>query len=112
MAAGDTVSPNSALVMMTIAHGCEPDLLHLRCAMPYHGMPPRSDALTEQAPIAPATRAPSSKRLEPLRHVDAGVLRTAYYEASQVTATDVLLMHGFTYNFQVYVAVIPSLAPE
>src|SRR6478735_4621300 len=38
MAAGDTVSPKSAAVMMTIAHGPVPDLLHRRGAMPYHGM--------------------------------------------------------------------------
>ncbi len=68
--------------------------------------------MTEQAPIAPATRAPSSKRLEPLRHVDAGVLRTAYYEAGPVTGPAVLLMHGFPYDIHAYVDVAPQLAAE
>ena len=51
--------------------------------------------MTEQAPAASAPRAPSSKRLEPLRHVDAGVLSIAYYEAGPADGPPVLLMHGF-----------------
>src|ERR1700720_3872884 len=31
--------------------------------------------------ISMSERAPSSRRLEPLRHIDAGVLNVAYYEA-------------------------------
>jgi pimeloyl-ACP methyl ester carboxylesterase len=71
-----------------------------------------SDALTEQAPAAPASRAPSSKRLEPLRHVDAGVLNIAYYEAGPADGLAVLLMHGFPYDIHAYVDVAPLLAAQ
>src|SRR5438045_1146539 len=80
--------------------------------MPYYGKPPRSDALTEQAPIAPATRAPSSKRLQPLRHIDAGVLAIAYYEAGPADGPAVMLLHGFPYDIHSYVDVAPMLAGE
>ena len=68
--------------------------------------------MTEQAPIAPATRAPSSKRLEPLRHIDAGVLNIAYYEAGPVDGPAVMLMHGFPYDIHAYVDVAPQLAAQ
>jgi len=72
--------------------------------------PPWSDALTEQAPAASASRAPSSKRLEPLRHVDAGVLNIAYYETGPADGPAVLLMHGFPYDIHAFVDVAPQLA--
>src|SRR5436190_23568365 len=78
--------------------------------MPYHGMSAWSDVLTEQTPSA--SRASSSKRLEPLRHVDAGVLNIAYYEAGPADGLAVLLMHGFPYDVHAYVDVAPQLAAQ
>jgi len=63
--------------------------------------------LTEQTPAA---RAPSSKELEPLHHIDAGVLNIAYYEAGPVDGPAVMLMHGFPYDIHAYVDVAPQLA--
>jgi pimeloyl-ACP methyl ester carboxylesterase len=68
--------------------------------------------LAEQAPAASAPRAPSSKRLEPLRCVDAGVLNIVYYEAGPADGPAVLLMHGFPYDIHAYVDVAPQLAAE
>src|SRR3954465_8221559 len=65
-------------------------------------------AVTETAP----TRAPSSRRLEPLRNVDAGVLNIAYYEAGPADGPAVMLMHGFPYDIHAYVDVAPRLAAE
>ncbi|WP_426437766.1 alpha/beta fold hydrolase [Bradyrhizobium genosp. P] len=59
-----------------------------------------------------APRAPSTKRLEPLRHVDAGVLNVAYYEAGPADGTAVMLMHGFPYDIHSYVDVAPDLAAQ
>jgi pimeloyl-ACP methyl ester carboxylesterase len=75
-------------------------------------MPQRSDALTEQASTSTnnAARAPSSKRLEPLRTIDAGVLNIAYYEAGPADGPAVMLMHGFPYDIHAYVDVAPQLA--
>src|SRR5947208_11564771 len=72
-------------------------------------MPQWSDALTEQVP---ATRAPSSKRLEPLRTMDAGVLNIAYYEAGPADGPAVMLMHGFPYDIHSFVDVAPMLASK
>jgi pimeloyl-ACP methyl ester carboxylesterase len=52
----------------------------------------------------------SSRRLEPLRHVDAGVLNIAYYEAGPAGGPVVLLLHGFPYDIHSYVDVAPMLA--
>lgn len=57
-------------------------------------------------------RASSTKRLEPLRHVDAGVLNIAYYEAGPADGPAVLLMHGFPYDIHAYVDVAPRLAAQ
>lgn len=59
-----------------------------------------------------APRASSTKRLEPLRHVDAGVLTIAYYEAGPAEGPAVLLMHGFPYDIHSYVDVAPMLAAQ
>jgi pimeloyl-ACP methyl ester carboxylesterase len=67
--------------------------------------------LTEQA-STPAQRAPSSKRLEPLRNINAGVLNIAYYEAGPADGPAVMLMHGFPYDIHAYVDVAPQLAAE
>jgi pimeloyl-ACP methyl ester carboxylesterase len=59
-----------------------------------------------------ATRASSSHQLEPLRHVDAGVLSVAYYEAGPSDGTAVVLLHGFPYDIHSYVDVAPQLAEK
>jgi pimeloyl-ACP methyl ester carboxylesterase len=66
--------------------------------------------LTEAAAVA--SRAPSTKHLEPLRQVDAGVLNIAYYEAGPADGTAVMLMHGFPYDIHSYVDVAPQLAAQ
>jgi len=69
----------------------------------------RDPAVTE---TTSATRAPSTKRLEPLRHVDAGVLNIAYYEAGPAGGPVVMLMHGFPYDIHSFVDVAPLLAAQ
>lgn len=59
-----------------------------------------------------APRAPSTRRLEPLRQVDAGVLNIAYYEAGPADGPAVMLMHGFPYDIHSYVDVAPMLAAQ
>jgi pimeloyl-ACP methyl ester carboxylesterase len=55
-------------------------------------------------------RAPSTKRLEPLRHIDADVLDIAYYEAGPTDGPVVMLMHGFPYDIHSYFDVAAMLA--
>jgi pimeloyl-ACP methyl ester carboxylesterase len=57
-------------------------------------------------------RAPSTRRLEPLRQVDAGVLSIAYYEAGPADGPTAMLMHGFPYDIHSYVDVAPQLAAQ
>jgi len=57
-------------------------------------------------------RASATQRLEPLRHVDAGVLNIAYYEAGPANGAAVMLLHGFPYDIHSYVDVAPILAAE
>jgi pimeloyl-ACP methyl ester carboxylesterase len=57
-------------------------------------------------------RAPSSRRLEPLRHVDAGVLNIAYYEEGPADGPVVMLLHGFPFDIHSYVDVAPLLAAK
>ena len=64
--------------------------------------------MSEQSFSVP--RAPSTKRLEPLRRVDAGVLDIAYYEAGPSDGPAAMLMHGFPYDIHSYVDVAPMLA--
>jgi pimeloyl-ACP methyl ester carboxylesterase len=61
-------------------------------------------------PPVRTARAPSSKRLEPLRHVDAGVLNIAYYEEGPADGPAAILLHGFPYDIHSYVDVAPLLA--
>ena len=56
------------------------------------------------------TRATSTHRLQPLRHVDAGVLNIAYYEEGPADGPVVMLLHGFPYDIHAYVDVAPLLA--
>jgi pimeloyl-ACP methyl ester carboxylesterase len=62
------------------------------------------------AQSSPLSRAASTKRLEPLRHVDTGVLNIAYYEAGPADGPVVMLLHGFPYDIHSYVDVAPMLA--
>jgi len=45
---------------------------------------------------------PSSKRLEPLRYVNAGALNIACYEDGPSDGPAVMLMHGFPYDIHSY----------
>jgi pimeloyl-ACP methyl ester carboxylesterase len=56
------------------------------------------------------SRASSSQRLEPVRHIDAGVLNIAYYEAGPAEGPVAVLLHGFPYDIHSYVDVAPMLA--
>jgi pimeloyl-ACP methyl ester carboxylesterase len=69
-------------------------------------------AMTDTPPATSLARAPSSKRLEPLRRIDAGVLNIAYYEAGPSDGPAVMLMHGFPYDIHSYVDVAPQLAAQ
>jgi pimeloyl-ACP methyl ester carboxylesterase len=66
--------------------------------------------VTQQSSSSP--HAPSQRRLEPLRHVDAGVLDVAYYEAGPADGPVVMLLHGFPYDIHSYVDVAPLLAAQ
>ena len=68
--------------------------------------------MSEKAATASTPRTQSSKRLEPLRQVDAGVLSIAYYEAGPADGPAVMLMHGFPYDIHSYVDVAPQLAAQ
>jgi len=63
------------------------------------------------APARPA-RAPSSRRMEPLKHVDASVLNIAYYEEGPADGPVAILLHGFPYDIHSYVDVMPRLAAQ
>jgi pimeloyl-ACP methyl ester carboxylesterase len=58
------------------------------------------------------SRAASTQRLEPLRHIDAGVLNVGYYEAGPAGGPAVMLLHGFPYDIHSYVDVAPMLAEQ
>src|ERR1700733_6389984 len=64
----------------------------------------------EAGQAAAAARALAARRLEPLRHVDAGVLNIAYYEEGPADGPVVMLMHGFPFDIHSYVDVAPRLA--
>ena len=51
-------------------------------------------------------------RLGPLKHIEAGVLNVAYYEAGPADGAPVLLMHGFPYDIHAYAEVAPILAAQ
>ena len=97
--------------MAAFAHSSVPELLHQGRALPYYKAQPGSFAVTEKT-AASTSRTSSSKRLEPLRQVDAGVLSIAYYEAGPADGPAVMLMHGFPYDIHSYVDVAPQLADQ
>src|SRR6202161_3915768 len=55
-------------------------------------------------------RAASSRHLEPLRSIEAGVLNISYYEAGPADGLPVVLLHGFPFDIHSYVDVAPLLA--
>jgi pimeloyl-ACP methyl ester carboxylesterase len=56
--------------------------------------------------------ASSSERLQPLRHIDAGVLNIAYYETGPADGPVAILLHGFPYDIHSYVDVAPRLGRQ
>src|SRR5580692_11961147 len=64
------------------------------------------------AQTAALPRAASSRRLEPLRSVEAGVLDIACYEEGPADGPAVVLLHGFPYDIHSYVDVAPLLATK
>jgi pimeloyl-ACP methyl ester carboxylesterase len=64
-----------------------------------------------QTPALPV-RAPSSRRMAPLKHVDAGVLSVAYHEAGPADGPVAILLHGFPYDIHTYVDVASQLAVQ
>jgi len=71
-----------------------------------------SGVFAQGGPSARPARAPSSRRMEPLRHVDAGVLNIAYYEEGPAEGRVVVLLHGFPYDIHSYVDVALQLAAQ
>jgi pimeloyl-ACP methyl ester carboxylesterase len=63
------------------------------------------------APARPAP-APSSRRMEPLKHVHASLLNIAYYEEGPADGPVAILLHGFPYDIHSYVDVTPRLAAQ
>lgn len=49
-------------------------------------------------------------RLEPLRHIESGVLDVAHFEAGPADGAPVMLLHGFPYDIHSYIDVTPRLA--
>src|SRR6202043_1290119 len=72
--------------------------------------PDQQTVISGVAAMAP--RASSSLRLEPLRHIEAGVLDVGYFEAGPADGPAVLLLHGFPYDIHSYVDVAPMLAAK
>src|SRR5829696_1870355 len=56
--------------------------------------------------------APSPRRMEPLKHADAGVLNIAYYEEGPADGPVAILLHGFPYDIHTYADVAPKLAAQ
>src|SRR5688572_10348048 len=50
--------------------------------------------------------------MQALQHIDAGVLRVAYFEAGAPHGLPVLMMHGFPYDIHAYAEVAPLLAAQ
>lgn len=65
---------------------------------------------TKPAERATASSASSSRRLEPLKTIDAGALSIAYFETGPADGAAVILLHGWPYDIHTYVDVAPLLA--
>ena len=50
------------------------------------------------------------ERLEPLQHIQAGVLDVAYFETGAADGQPVILLHGFPYDIHSCVVVAARLA--
>src|SRR3954452_6785033 len=61
---------------------------------------------------ANAPARPVPRRMQPLKHVDAGVLNIAYYEEGAADGPVAILLHGFPYDIHTYVDVVPQLAVQ
>jgi pimeloyl-ACP methyl ester carboxylesterase len=70
------------------------------------------NSTTAQATTLAPPPASPLRRLEPLRHADAGVLDIAYYDAGPADGPVVLLLHGFPYDVHSYVDVVPLLTAK
>jgi len=57
-----------------------------------------------------AGRSTPQKKLEPIKSIDAGVLRVGYFEAGPPDGPPVILLHGWPYDIHTYVDVAPMLA--
>jgi pimeloyl-ACP methyl ester carboxylesterase len=68
-----------------------------------------ADSLGPNATV-PARRASPTKRLGPLKSIDAGVLKIGYLDVGPVNGTPVILLHGWPYDIHTYVDVAPLLA--
>ena len=60
--------------------------------------------------FAQAATGSSSRRLEPLKSIDAGTLSIGYYEAGPADGAPVILLHGWPYDIHMFVDVAPALA--
>jgi len=71
-----------------------------------------TDATAYAQSAASPARPPASpvRRLEPLKYVDAGVLRVEYFETGPVNGKPVILLHGWPYDIHTYADVAPLLA--
>ena len=69
-------------------------------------------AVSQLGAIVPAFAQPAGalKRLEPLKTVDAGVLKVGYFETGPAHGAPVILLHGWPYDIHTYVDVAPLLA--
>lgn len=56
------------------------------------------------------THSPTLSRLTPLRSIEAGPLRVAYYEGGDPDGQPVVLLHGYPYDVHSFAEVAPSLA--
>ena len=68
------------------------------------------NAVAQTAASPKPQRAAPSKRLEPLKRIDAGVLSVEYFEAGPANGAPVILLHGWPYDIHTYVDVAPLLA--
>jgi len=67
---------------------------------------------TSQVQAAVTSSSSVSRRLEPLKHVDAGVLNIGYYEDGPANGPVVVLLHGFPYDVHSYIDVAPLLTAK